>query len=144
MAATLLVAACSSQEPSETPAGWQLVAQKPNGIFPTLQVSPVSDTAVSVVLAVAGGCPDGGPASPTFTGFTVKGETIEAVVSRTPIPSQCIVTLGTEFDVLLDLRNVPTSVRRMVLGGLACVPGDDFCAAVSAPLPVNGLATPSP
>ena len=150
-AAALAVAACSSPEPSPKPSqassgpGWQLTAQKPNGLWPALRVTPLSDTVVSVVLVVSPGCPDGGPATPTFAGFTVKGEIIEAVVSRTPItsPGQCVAHVGVEFDVQLDLRTVPASARTMVLGGQACPTGDDSCAAVMAPLPVHGLASPS-
>jgi hypothetical protein len=143
-AATLVVAACSSPEPNQGPAGWQLVTQKPNGVWPTLRVTPVSDTAVSVVLVVSPGCPDG-RAAPTFAGFTITGEIMEAVVSRTPITSAdpCLATVGVEFDVELDLRTVPSSTRTVTLGGQACPIGDDSCATVMAPMPVQGLAPPS-
>jgi hypothetical protein len=134
-------------EPSqESPdSGWRLVAQRANGLFPALQVTPLGDTSVAVVLVVAGGCPNGGPGTPTFTGFNVNGEVIEAVVTRKPIPSpgQCLVNSGIEFDVELDLRTVPASARTMILGGQACPTGDDRCAATTAPLPAQGLATPS-
>jgi hypothetical protein len=143
-AATLAVAACSSPEPSPEPAGWLLVGQKPNGDWPSLRVTPVSNTAVSVILVVSPGCPDG-RATPTFTGFTITGEIMEAVVSRTPItgPGPCLATVGVEFDVELDLRTVPASTRTLILGGQACPTGDDSCAAVMAPMPVQGLAPPS-
>ena len=150
MAASLAGAACSSSAPSQTPEPtqahpeWQLVGQKANGIWPTLQVTPVSDTVISVVLAVSGGCPDGGPATPSFAGFTVKGETLEAVVSRKPIPTdQCLVHGGIEFDVLLDLQALPASVRTVALGGGACQAVDEICPGLSVPLPVKGLASPS-
>lgn len=150
-AAALAVAACSSPEPSGEPSQassgprWQLMAQRPNGLWPALRVTPVSDTAVSVVLVVSPGCPDDGQATPTFAGFTVKGEIIEAVVTRTPItsPGQCVANVGVEFDIELDLRTVPASTRTIILGGQACPTGDDSCAAVMAPLPVRGLAPPS-
>lgn len=119
------------------------MAQKPNGLWPALRVTPVSDTVVSVVLVVSPGCPDG-RATPTFAGFTAKGELIEAVVSRTPITSRdpCLANVGVEFDVELDLRTVPASTRTVVLGGQACPTGDDSCATVMAPMPVQGLAPP--
>jgi hypothetical protein len=144
MAATLTVAACASPEPSQESAGWQLVGQKPNGDWPSLRVTPVSDTAVAVVLVVSPGCPDG-RATPSFAGFTVKGDIIEAVVTRTPItsPDPCIAHVGVEFDVELDLRTVPASTRAVTLGGQACPTGDDSCATVIVPLPVGGLAPPS-
>ena len=144
-AATLAVSACSSSVSSQPHDGWELVGQKLSGDWPALRVAKSGDTALSVVLIVEGGCPDGGPATPSFAGFAVSGDTIEAVVSRTPIPSDhCFVYAGKEFDVLLDLRSVPANARTMILGGQACVPGDDICTAVSAPLPTEGLATPSP
>jgi hypothetical protein len=109
-------------------------------------VNPLSDAAVSVELVVSPGCPDGGWATPTFAGFAVNGEVIEALVSRTPIPPSpepCLANVGVEFDVELDLRTVPASARTMILGGEACPTGDDICAAVSAPMPAPGPATPS-
>ena len=142
--AALLASACSSSELSQDPAGWQLVGQRPNGIWPALRVTSVSETVVSVVLVVSGGCPDGGPATPSFTGFAVDGDIIQAVVSRLPLPvGHCIVHGGTEFDVMLDLRTVPASARTMILGGQACPVGDDICIAVSSSMPADGPASPS-
>jgi hypothetical protein len=143
-AVTLAVAACSSPQPSQKPAGWQLVAQKPNGAWPSLRVTPVSDTAVSVVLVVSPGCPDNGQATPSFAGFAIKGDIIEAIVSRTPItsPGPCVASVGVEFDVELDLRTFPSSTRTVTLGGQACPTGDDSCATVVVPMPVQGLASP--
>jgi hypothetical protein len=91
---------------------------------------------------VSGGCPAGGPATPSFSGFTTSGEIIQAVISRQPIPDRCLVHGGVQFDVLLDLTAVPSSARTMVLGGDACPVGDDICTATTAPMPLEGLAGP--
>ena len=137
-------AASPAPEPTQPHPEWRLVESQLSGNWPTLQVAQSGETDLSVLLIVSGGCPDGGPATPSFAGFSVHGDTMEALVSRTPIPSdRCIVHGGRAFDVLLDLRAVPVSVRTVTLGGEACPAGDDFCAAVVAPLPVKGLASPS-
>ena len=142
-AATLVVAACPSRNASPAPTGWELVGQRPNGLWPALHITPAGDTALSVVIVVSGGCPAGGPATPSFSGFTTNGEIIQAVISRQPIPDHCIVHDGVEFDVRLDLTAVPNSARTMVLGGEACPVGDDICTATTAPMPLEVLAGPS-
>jgi septal ring-binding cell division protein DamX len=144
--AVAAVAACSSPQPSEMPSqassgpGWRLTAQRANGSWPSLRVTPLSGAAVTVAIVVAPGCPNGGAGTPTFVGFSTKGDVVAAVVSRTSITgaSPCVAEVGTEFDVQLDLRALPPSVQTMILGGQACPTGDDSCAPVTAPLPVQG------
>lgn len=139
LAATLVVAACSDSSPSlPNGPGWQVVAVRPNGNWPALTVTRRSDHELSVVVIVSGGCPNGGPNTPQFSGFASTPDGLAALVSRVPLPSgggPCLVTAGVEFDVLLDSASVPPSGQTMILGGAACPAGDDFCKAVSAPLP---------
>jgi hypothetical protein len=149
----MVVAACACSRPAPSAAenqassgpGWELVAQKPNGRWPDLRITPTRDSIAAVVLTVAPGCPATGESSPSFTGFTVDGDVIMAVVSRTPITSRdpCLATVGVEFDIQLDLQTVPASVRTMILAGEACPSGDDSCASVSASMPIKGFASPS-
>jgi hypothetical protein len=138
-AATLVVAACSDPTPTLPKGpGWQVVAERGNGNWPSLAVRKNSEQDLAVVVIVSGGCPNGGPNTPEFAGFEATPDGLAALVTRAPLPSdgkRCLVASGVEFDVLLDLASVPSTATTIVLGGEACPPGDDFCSAVHAAVP---------
>jgi hypothetical protein len=138
-AATLVVAACSDPTPTLPKGpGWHVVAERGNGSWPSLAVRRNSEHDLAVVVIVSGGCPNGGPNTPEFAGFEPTPDGLAALVTRAPLPSdgkRCLVASGVEFDVLLDVANIPSNAETIVLGGAACPPGDDFCSAVSAAIP---------
>jgi hypothetical protein len=134
-AATVAVAACSDSSALPHGQGWQVVAERGNGNFPSLTATRNPDGDLSIVAVVSGGCPPGGPNTPQFAGFEPTPDGLAALVSRSPLPpggAPCLINSGVEFDVLLDAENVPTNAETIVLGGAACPPGDTVCTAVSA------------
>jgi hypothetical protein len=132
-AAMLLVNACGSPAPSSP--SWQVI-QISDRPWPDLKVVKLDESEILVSIAVMGGCPNGGH-DPSFTGFQTTDDALVAVITRTPDPTgTCLITKGRAFDIRLDIRSIPDSARRVVLGGQACPPDDTICNGLSVSIPI--------
>ena len=140
----LVVVACAPGPAQSSGPGWQLV-RVADGPYPYLRVEFAGDDQLLVSFAVHSGCDARNEGMPSIAGFDSRGDTLVAVIARTPISPTipCLTFKGRTFDVLLDVEAIPPGVNRIILGGEACAPEQDLCNDLSAEIPSSSLVTPT-
>lgn len=81
---------------------------------------------------------------PSFGGFQLQGDALVAMVVRTPLLSStpCVNFKGRDFDIQLDIRSIPDSATRIILGGEACTRNDSVCSSLNYPMPFAAPTVP--